>query len=173
LQEQNAMETFPLLALREPLERKYRDDPESARVTFRSSGSVDADSIACRVETGHAITVTGMHKATGGTGADRAAEDMLLEALVGCAGVTLKAIAAKQGIPLRKADIFAEGDLDFRGTMGLDEEAPVGFTAIRLRFVIDSDADDAAIDDLIALTRDRCVVFQTLTRQPELMVERT
>lgn len=166
------METFPLLARREPLERKYRDDPDAARVTFRSSGSVDADSIACRVETGHAITVTGMHKATGGTGADRAAEDMLLEALVGCAGVTLKALAAKQGISLHKAEIFAEGDLDFRGTMGLDDEAPVGFTAIRLRFVIDSDADDAAIDDLITLTRERCVVFQTLTCQPELMVER-
>ena len=132
------METFPLLSRREPLERKYRDDPDAARVTFRSRGSVDADSIACRVETGHAITVTGLHKATGGTGADRAAEDMLLEALVGCAGVTLKAIAAKQGIPLRKAEIFAEGDLDFSRHHGPRRRSARGLhgdpSALRDRF---------------------------------------
>ncbi len=166
------MDASDLLTRRAPLERKYTEDPAAARVVFRSRGTVDPEGVACRVETGHGITVTGLHRATGGTGADRAAEDMLLEALVGCAGVTLKAVAARRGITLHRAEIEADGTLDFRGTLGIAEDAPVGFSAIRLRFRIASDADHAALDDLIASTRAQCVVFQTLTCTPELVVER-
>ncbi len=166
------MEASDLVTRRRPLEREYTENPASARVVFRSRGRVDPEGVACRVETGHGITVTGLHRATGGTGADRAAEDMLLEALVGCAGVTLKAIASRQGIVIHDAQIEAEGTLDFRGTLGIADDAPVGFSAIRLVFRIVSDADDATLDDLIAATRARCVVFQTLTCVPELVVAR-
>lgn len=166
------MEASDLVTRRQPLEREYTENPASARVVFRSRGRVDPEGVACRVETGHGITVTGLHRATGGTGADRAAEDMLLEALVGCAGVTLKAIASRQGIVIHDAQIEAEGTLDFRGTLGIADDAPVGFSAIRLVFRIVSDADDATLDDLIAATRARCVVFQTLTCVPELVVAR-
>lgn len=166
------MEASDLMMRRGPLERKYSENPDSALVVFRSRGKVDPEGVACRVETRHGITVTGLHRATGGTGADRAAEDMLLEALVGCAGVTLKAIAAKRGITLDSAEIEAEGTLDFRGTMGIADDAPVGFSAIRLVFRIASDADDTALDELIAATRAQCVVFQTLTCAPELVVAR-
>lgn len=166
------METSDLLARRKPLERKYSENPALAKAVFRAHGRVDPEGIACRVETGHGITVSGLHRATGGTGADRAAEDMLLEALVGCAGVTLKAIAAREGITLHDAEIEAQGRLDLRGALGIADDAPVGFSAIRLVFRIDSDADDATLDDLIAATRARCVVFQTLTSMPEIVVAR-
>ena len=166
------MEASDLMVRRGPLERKYSEDPAAARVVFRSRGSVDPEGVACRVETRHGVTVTGLHRATGGTGADRAAEDMLLEALVGCAGVTLKAIAVRRGISLASAEIEAEGSLDFRGTMGIADDAPVGFSAIRLTFRIASDADDATLEGLIAATRAQCVVFQTLTCAPELIVSR-
>ena len=134
------MDINELRALQAPLKDRYRAEPQAAVVTLRASGALDSAAVACKVETGRALSVAGLHPATGGSGAELCSGDMLLEALVACAGVTLKAVATSIGVPLRGGRVLAEGDLDFRGTLGVAREAPVGFTDIRLLFELDSDA---------------------------------
>lgn len=162
------MDAADLRALQAPLKQKYREDPNAAVITLKARGTLDADGIACKVETARAVAVAGLHKATGGTGADLCSGDMLLEALAACAGVTLKAVATALEIPLRSGVVKAEGDLDFRGTLGVDKEAPVGFQAIRLSFEVDTDATDEQLAQLLKLTERYCVVFQTLNAKPAL-----
>jgi uncharacterized OsmC-like protein len=147
-----------------PLKERYRNEPEAALVTLEASGELDADAIACSVATGRALVEAGLHPATGGTGTLACSGDMLLEALVACAGVTLRSVATSLEIPVA-GTVRAEGDLDFRGTLGLlkSGEVPVGFREIRLRFELDADADEAKIEKLIELTERYCVVLQTLT----------
>ena len=140
-------------------------------VTLKAQGTLDDQHIACKVETGRALAVAGLHPASGGSGAELCSGDMLLEALVACAGVTLKAVATALGIELRRGVVKAEGDLDFRGTLGVDKTAPVGFRSIRLAFEIDADAPQEKVDQLLKLTERYCVVFQTLNNKPELSVE--
>ena len=166
------MDADSLRALQAPLKEHYRAEPESALITLRAEGDVDNASIACKVETGRALVIAGLHPATGGTGLEACSGDMLLEALVACAGVTLKAVATAIGVDLRSGPVRAEGDLDFRGTLGVDREAPVGFRAIRLSFDIESDAPQEKIDQLLKLTERYCVVFQTLAKPPVLSVSR-
>jgi uncharacterized OsmC-like protein len=158
------MNAAELRALQAPLKERYRADPAAARITLKAHGTLDASRIACNVETGASSTPAGLHPATGGSGLERCSGDMLLEALVACAGVTLKAVATALDITLRSAEISAEGDLDFRGTLGVAKEAPVGFSAIRLTFSIDSDAPRDRIDQLRKLAERYCVVYQTLSR---------
>jgi uncharacterized OsmC-like protein len=162
------MDATELRELQAPLKDQYRSTPEAARITLKAQGSLDDTSITCKVETGRALAVAGLHPATGGSGLELCSGDMLLEALVACAGVTLKAVATALAIPLRSATVHAEGDLDFRGTLGVDKQAPVGFEAIRLRFELDSDAPQDQLDTLLKLTERYCVVLQTLTRSPAL-----
>jgi uncharacterized OsmC-like protein len=162
------MDANDLRALQAPLKDRYKQDPAAALITLKAEGHVDEAKIACKVETGRALAVAGLHPATGGTGAELCSGDMLLEALVACAGVTLKAVATALEIPLRDAVVRAEGDLDFRGTLGVDRAAPVGFRAIRLAIEIDTDAPQEKIDALLKLTERYCVVFQTLNNKPEL-----
>ena len=162
------MDADALKALQAPLKEKYRSEPGAARITLKAQGSVDERAIACKVETGRALAVAGLHPATGGSGAELCSGDMLLEALVACAGVTLKAVATAIGVPMRSAHVFAEGDLDFRGTLGVDKTARVGFDTIRLRFEVDTDASQEKLDQLLKLTERYCVVFQTLNSRPEL-----
>ena len=159
-----------LRSLQAPLKERYKDQPEAALITLRASGEVDDQAIACKVETGRAIQTAGLHPATGGSGLELCSGDMLLEALVACAGVTLKAVATALGIELRSARVTAEGDLDFRGTLGVDREASVGFRAIRLSFHVQTDAPRDKLDTLLKLTERYCVVFQTLNTKPELTV---
>ena len=142
------MDAETLRATQAPLKQKYRDDPAAAVITLRAEGSLDDASIACKVETGRALVTAGLHPATGGSGMEACSGDMLLEALVACAGVTLKAVATAIGVELRSARLRAEGDLDFRGTLGVDREAPVGFRDIRLTFNIDSDAPQEKLHQL-------------------------
>ena len=151
-----------LRALQAPLKAKYREDQSAAIITLRAKGEIDEAKIACKLETGRAIAEAGLHPLTGGSGAELCSGDMLLEALVACAGVTLKAVSTALNIPLRAGHVTAEGDLDFRGTLGVDKEAPVGFKAIRLVFRLDTDASEEQIAQLIKLTERYCVVFQTL-----------
>jgi uncharacterized OsmC-like protein len=165
------MDATALRALQAPLKDQYRADPDAAVVTLKAQGTLDDQHIACKVETGRALAVAGLHPATGGSGAELCSGDMLLEALVACAGVTLKAVATALEIELRSGVVKAEGDLDFRGTLGVDKTAPVGFRAIRLAFEIDSDAPQDKIDQLLKLTERYCVVFQTLNNKPALSVE--
>jgi uncharacterized OsmC-like protein len=165
------MDSTTLRALQAPLKERYRESPEAALITLRAQGTLDDQHIACKVETGRALALAGLHPATGGSGAELCSGDMLLEALVACAGVTLKAVATALEIELRRGVVKAEGDLDFRGTLGVDKEAPVGFQAIRLVFELDSDAPQEKIDQLLKLTERYCVVFQTLNRKPALSVE--
>ncbi len=167
------MDATALRAMQAPLKSKYKDDAGAARITLKASGALDDQSIACKVETGRAIAVAGLHPATGGSGHELCSGDMLLEALVACAGVTLKAVATALEIPLRSGTVKAEGDLDFRGTLGVDREARVGFEAIRLTFEIDTDAPQDKIDSLLKLTERYCVVFQTIANKPELAVKLT
>ncbi len=159
-----------LRALQAPLKATYKERPETALITLKASGTVDEQAIACKVETGRAIQSAGLHPATGGSGLELCSGDMLLEALVACAGVTLKAVATALEIELRSARVTAEGDLDFRGTLGVDRAAPVGFSAIRLRFDVLADAQQDKLDALLQLTERYCVVFQTLNTKPELTV---
>lgn len=152
-----------LRSLQAPLKDRYKEDPGEALVTLRASGRVDdADGLSCSVETGRALVKAGLHPATGGNGALVCSGDMLLQALVACAGVTLRAVATAKGIELRGGSVSAEGDLDFRGTLGVDREAPVGFKAIRLRFDLDAVATDDELAALQKLTERYCVVYQTL-----------
>jgi uncharacterized OsmC-like protein len=159
-----------LRELQAPLKERYKAAPDTALITLRASGEIDDQAIACKVETGRAIQTAGLHPATGGSGQELCSGDMLLEALAACAGVTLKAVATALAIELRSARVTAEGDLDFRGTLGVDREAPVGFSAIRLRFDVATDAPKDKLDALLKLTERYCVVFQTLSTKPELTV---
>jgi uncharacterized OsmC-like protein len=165
------MDAAALRTLQAPLKERYREAPEAATVTLRAEGTLDSSSIACKVETGRALAVAGLHPATGGSGAELCSGDMLLEALVACAGVTLKAVATALAIEVRSGTVKAEGDLDFRGTLGVDKGAPVGFRDIRLSFAIDTDAPQEQLDTLLKLTERYCVVFQTLNHRPQLDVQ--
>ena len=165
------MDAGQLKALQAPLKERYREDPGSARLTLRASGTLGEQGITCRVETGQQLAEAGLHPATGGDGTALCSGDMLLESLVACAGVTLRAVATALEIPLRGGEVTAEGDLDFRGTLAVDRDAPVGLQAIRLRFQLDSDADDEQLATLVKLTERYCVVLQTLAGSPELSVE--
>jgi uncharacterized OsmC-like protein len=162
------MERDELRALQEPLKQRYRDDPESAIVTLQASGELDAG-IACSVQTGRALAEAGLHPASGGDGGLVCSGDMLLQALVACAGVTLRAVATSLEIPVA-GSVHAEGDLDFRGTLAVDRDVPVGFTAIRLRFDLESDASPDELETLLRLTQRYCVVLQTLTDLPRMTV---
>ncbi len=167
------MDATELRSLQAPIKDRYRSDPEAAIITLKAQGSLDDGGIACKVETGRALAVAGLHPASGGSGAELCSGDMLLEALVACAGVTLKAVATALEIPLRKGLVKAEGDLDFRGTLGVDKGAPVGFRAIRLSFEVDADAPQEKLDQLLKLTERYCVVFQTINQKPQLDVVMT
>jgi len=155
------MDRAELQAVQAPLKERYREEPASALVTLRADGQLDGEQIACSVATGRALVEAGLHPATGGTGALACSGDMLLEALVACAGVTLRSVATSMELDVA-GSIHAEGDLDFRGTLGVDREAPVGFTAIRLRFDLTSDAPEEKVAKLLQLTERYCVVAQTL-----------
>jgi uncharacterized OsmC-like protein len=163
------MNADTLRALQSPLKQKYREDPAAAVVTLRATGEATG-AISCKVETGRAIVEAGLHPATGGDGSLACSGDMLLEALVACAGVTLRAVATAIGVDLRRASITAEGDLDFRGTLGVAKDAPVGFREIRVRFDLDTDADETQRANLIRLTERYCVVLQTLRQPPPVAV---
>lgn len=165
------MDATTLRALQAPLKQAYKSDAGAAKLTLKASGTLDDSKIACKVETGRAIAEAGLHPLTGGTGAELCSGDMLLEALVACAGVTLKAVATALDIPLRSGVVRAEGDLDFRGTLGVDREAPVGFQAIRLVFELETDASQDQIDTLLKLTERYCVVLQTMAKPPALAAE--
>ena len=165
------MNTADLRTLQAPLKEKYRAAPGSAMLTLRAQGRI-GEGVSCQIQTGKALVVAGLHPATGGDGHAVCSGDMLLEALVGCAGVTLNAVATAIGIKLRDAMVQAEGDLDFRGTLGVSKEAPVGFQNIRLKFLLDTDATAEQLDTLLRLTERYCVVYQTLARPPAMIVSR-
>jgi uncharacterized OsmC-like protein len=161
------MQRDELRAMQAPLKQRYREDPASAVVTLRAEGRL-GEGVACRVETGRALVEAGLHPATGGSGAQACSGDLLLQALVACAGVTLQAVAVSLGIPLRGGSLTAEGDLDFRGTLGVAKDVPVGFREIRLRIALDSDASVEDLRRLLELTERYCVVYQTLRNGPRL-----
>ena len=165
------MDAASLRALQAPIKECYKADPPTARITLRAHGKLEDGSIACKVETGRAIAVAGLHPATGGTGLELCSGDMLLEALVACAGVTLKAVATAIDIPLKSGKVSAEGDLDFRGTLGVAKDAPVGFAQIRLTFDVDTDAPQEKLDQLLKLTERYCVVYQTIKSGPPVEVK--
>ena len=156
------MKSEELRALQAPLKEQYREDPKAATVTLRADGELDASAISCSVQTGRALVEAGLHPASGGDGALACSGDMLLQALVACAGVTLRSVAVNRGIDVRGGRVSAEGDLDFRGTMAVDRDTPVGFRSIRLRFEVDSPASAEELDTLFALTERYCVVYQTI-----------
>src|ERR1043165_1191815 len=164
------MDASELRNLQAPLKDRYRSDPESAVITLKAQGSIDDAHIACKVETGRAIATAGLHPATGGSGMELCSGDMLLEALVACAGVTLKAVSTALDIPLRSGHVSAEGDLDFRGTLGVAKDAPVGFAQIRLTFEVDTDAPQEKLDQLLKLTERYCVVYQTIRNGPSVEI---
>jgi uncharacterized OsmC-like protein len=157
------MDATSLRELQAPLKERYKKEPNAAVITLKARGSLD-EGISCKVETGRAIAVAGLHPATGGSGHELCSGDMLLEALVACAGVTLRAVATAYGIDIKSGGVEAEGDLDFRGTLGVDKEAPVGFRAIRLTFNLDTDATTENLDKLLATTERYCVVLQTIKK---------
>jgi uncharacterized OsmC-like protein len=161
------MNSAELKALQAPIKERYRERPETAMLTLRAEGKI-GQSVTCNVATGKALVEAGLHPATGGNGLSACSGDMLLESLVACAGVTLRAVATALNIPLRDATVRAEGDLDFRGTLGVSKEIPVGFQNIRLRFELDTDATDEQIATLLRLTERYCVVYQTLNHSPEI-----
>jgi len=163
------MDASELRALQAPIKDKYKTEPDAAVITLKANGSLD-DGIACKVETGRAIQIAGLHPATGGSGRELCSGDMLLEALVACAGVTLKAVATAIEIPLKSGKVSAEGDLDFRGTLGVAKDAPVGFREIRLRFDVQTDAPQEKLDQLLKLTERYCVVYQTIKAGPKVDV---
>jgi uncharacterized OsmC-like protein len=165
------MNAEELRSLQAPLKAQYRERPDSALVTLHAQGRV-GENITCKIETGKARAEAGLHPATGGDGLSACSADMLLEALVGCAGVTLRAVATALGIALRGATIRAEGDLDFRGTLGVSKDAPVGFKQIRLNFDLDTDAAEDQLATLLRLTEKYCVVYQTLSHPPAISVLR-
>jgi len=156
------MDAATLRSMQAPIKERYKSDAQAAQITLRAKGTLDESRIACKVETGRALAVAGLHPATGGSGAELCSGDMLLEALVACAGVTLKAVATALEIPVSSATVCAEGDLDFRGTLGVAKDVRVGFSAIRLAFAVDSDASQEKLDQLLKLTERYCVVYQTI-----------
>jgi uncharacterized OsmC-like protein len=164
------MDSAELRALQQPLKDTYREDPEQAVVTLRAHGEIDDQAISCSVDTGRALAVAGLHPATGGDGSLACSGDMLLQALVACAGVTLRAVATSLQISLAGGAVTAEGDLDFRGTLAVSKDAPVGFTSIRLAFDLDTDASEEQIQTLLRLTERYCVVYQTLANPAKLTV---
>jgi uncharacterized OsmC-like protein len=166
------MNADQLKALQAPVKERYRNQPEAALVTLRADGRL-GEGVTCRIETGKALVAAGLHKATGGDGLAACSGDMLLEALVGCAGVTLNAVATALGIKLRDASVHAEGDLDFRGTLGVSKEVPVGFQQLRLRFDLDTDASEDDVTKLLRLTERYCVVYQTLVRPARIELSHT
>jgi uncharacterized OsmC-like protein len=165
------MDAEDLKAAQAPLKERYRQTPDAARITLRAQGRI-GDGVSCKLETGRALIQAGPHPATGGDGLAACSGDMLLEALVACAGVTLNAVATSLGIDLRDAVLRAEGDLDFRGTLGVSKDAPVGFQNIRLEIDFDTDASDEQLATLLKLTERYCVVYQTLARPPPMVVSR-
>jgi uncharacterized OsmC-like protein len=164
------MDSAGLRALQAPIKDRYKADPKAGLITLKAKGALDDSNIACKVETGRALAVAGLHPATGGSGLELCSGDMLLEALVACAGVTLKAVATALDIPLRSGTVAAEGDLDFRGTLGVAKDAPVGFAQIRLRFDLDTDAAQDKLDQLLKLTERYCVVYQTIRNGPPVEI---
>ena len=164
------MDATELRAMQAPIKERYKTDPKSAVITLKAKGTLDDSHIACKVETGRALAVAGLHPATGGSGLELCSGDMLLEALVACAGVTLKAVATALAIPLKSGTVSAEGDLDFRGTLGVAKDAPVGFAQIRLSFDVDTEAEQEKLDQLLKLTERYCVVYQTIRNGPKVAV---
>ena len=164
------MDAETLRALQAPLKTRYREDPASARIAAHAEAVLDLSDIACAVPVWHGTTTAGLHPAAGGTGEQACSADMLLEALVACAGVTLRAVATAMGIPLRSARVIADGIWDARGTLGVDKAAPVGLTEIAVRFELDSDAEPAKLERLVATTERYCVIFQTLKTPPAMSV---
>jgi uncharacterized OsmC-like protein len=162
-----------LREMQAPLKARYREAPEAALVTLRASGEIGEATLTCKIETGRALVEAGLHPATGGSGLDACSGDMLLEALVACAGVTLKAVATALDLTLRRGAVTAEGDLDFRGTLGVAKDAPVGFRALRLRFDLDTDASAEQLATLMKLTERYCVVLQTLRAPPSITTTQT
>jgi uncharacterized OsmC-like protein len=165
------MDAAELRAIQAPIKDRYKSDPAAAVITLKAKGSIDNEGIACKVETGRALAIAGLHPATGGSGLELCSGDMLLEALVACAGVTLKAVATAIDIPLKSGKVSAEGDLDFRGTLGVAKDVPVGFAAIRLSFEVETDAPQDKLDQLLKLTERYCVVYQTLRSGPPIEVK--
>ena len=163
------MNTEQLKELQAPLKAKYRESPDAAVITLKADGTL-GEGLTCSVQTGKALTAAGLHPATGGNGLSACSGDMLLEALVACAGVTLAAVATAIGVNVKKGSVHAEGDLDFRGTLGVAKEAPVGFEEIRLRFEVDTDAPQDKLDLLLKLTERYCVVYQTIKNGPKISV---
>ena len=165
------MDATALRAMQAPIKERYKSEPSAAMITLRAKGTLDDTNIACKVETGRALAVAGLHPATGGSGLELCSGDMLLEALVACAGVTLKAVSTALDIPLKSGHVSAEGDLDFRGTLGVAKDAPVGFAQIRLTFDVDTDAPQEKLDQLLKLTERYCVVYQTIKQGPPVEVK--
>ena len=164
------MDANELRALQAPIKERYKSDAKAAFITLKAKGTLDDANIACKVETGRALAVAGLHPATGGSGMELCSGDMLLEALVACAGVTLKAVATAIEIPIKSGKVSAEGDLDFRGTLGVAKDAPVGFAQIRLRFDVETDAPQEKLDQLLKLTERYCVVYQTIRSGPPVAI---
>src|SRR4051812_29889064 len=164
------MNAEQLRALQAPLKARYKDQPTAARLTLRAQGTLAAEGVTCKVQTGRALVEAGLHPATGGDGQSLCSGDMLLEALAACAGVTLRAVATALGIVVRGGTVTAEGDLDFRGTLGVSKDVPVGFKEIRLQFALDTDAGPEQLETLLKLTKRYCVVYQTLQQPPILNV---
>jgi uncharacterized OsmC-like protein len=164
------VDSTALRAVQQPLKDAYRNDPGEAVVTLRAHGELGDEEISCSVATGKALAVAGLHPASGGDGSLVCSGDMLLQALVACAGVTLRAVATSLQIPITGGTVHAEGDLDFRGTLAVSKDAPVGFTSIRLGFDLDTDASDEQVATLLRLTERYCVVYQTLAHPARLAV---
>ena len=165
------MDAHKLKSLQAPLKAQFRDEPESARITLKATGRIDEDDIVCKVDTARAEVRAGLHPASGGSKQTVCSGDMLLEALAACAGVTLKAVATVMGVEVRSGTVRAEGDLDFRGALGVDPDAAVGFSDVRLHFQVDSDATPAERDRLIELTERYCIIYQTLKMSPRMRLE--
>jgi len=164
------MDASSLRALQAPIKERYKAEPNAAVITLQAKGTLDDANIACKLETGRALAIAGLHPATGGSGLELCSGDMLLEALVACAGVTLKAVATALDVPLKSAAVAAEGDLDFRGTLGVAKDAPVGFREIRLRFDLDTEAPQDKLDQLLKLTERYSVVYQTIKNGPPIAI---
>jgi uncharacterized OsmC-like protein len=173
LEKQKTMNTEQLRALQAPVKQRYKEDPAAAVITMRSHGTLDVDQLTCRVETFAGPVPAGLHPAAGGDGSLACSGDMLLQALVACAGVTLTAVATAMAIPLRGGTITAEGTMDFRGTLGVSKDVPVGFKNIRLNFSLDTDAPEEQVAKLIKMTERYCVIFQTLRQPPEIVTHTT
>ncbi|MEO8178822.1 MAG: OsmC family protein [Deltaproteobacteria bacterium] len=164
------MNSEELRAIQAPLKARYREDPSAALITLKATGRIGEEGVVCSVQTGKALVEAGLHPATGGDGLSLCSGDMLLESLVACAGVTLKAVATALGIAIHSGAVRAEGDLDFRGTLGVQKDAPVGFRAIRLEFELDADASPEQLQKLVSLTERYCVVYQTLRSPPSMSI---